>query len=117
MSYIVRCGAVRYGVVRCGAVRCGAVRCGAVRCGAVRCGARYVPGATLGAMAVAIDSVFGVLPASGRRYCWCGCRSRRSTMGDIASAESGVGGVANSEDEMAEESIAAISRDGGGIGV
>ena len=38
-------------------------------------------------------------------------------MGDIASAESGVGGVANSEDDMAEESIADISRDGGGIGV
>ena len=38
-------------------------------------------------------------------------------MGDIASADSGVGGVANSEDDMAEESIPAISRDGGGIGV
>ena len=38
-------------------------------------------------------------------------------MGDIASADSGVGGVANSEDEMTEESIAAISRYGGGIGV
>ena len=38
-------------------------------------------------------------------------------MGDVASAESGVGGVANSEDEMAEEAIAAISRDGSGIGV
>ena len=38
-------------------------------------------------------------------------------MGEIASADSGVGGVANSEDEMAEEAIAAISRDGGGIGV
>ena len=38
-------------------------------------------------------------------------------MGDVASAESGVGGVANSEDEMAEEAIAAISRDGNGIGV
>ena len=38
-------------------------------------------------------------------------------MGNIASAESGVGGVATSEDEMAEEAIAAISRDGGGIGV
>ena len=38
-------------------------------------------------------------------------------MGDVASAESGIGGVANSEDEMAEEAIAAISRDGSGIGV
>ena len=38
-------------------------------------------------------------------------------MGDVASAESGVGGVANSEDEMAKEAIAAINRDGGGIGV
>ena len=38
-------------------------------------------------------------------------------MGNVASAESGVGGVANSEDEMAEEAIAAISRDGSGIGV
>ena len=38
-------------------------------------------------------------------------------MGDVASAESGVGGVANSEDEMAEEAIAAIGRDGSGIGV
>ena len=38
-------------------------------------------------------------------------------MGDIASAESGVGGVANSEDEMSEEAIAAIIRDGGDIGV
>ena len=38
-------------------------------------------------------------------------------MGDVVSAESGVGGVANSEDEMAEEVITAISRDGGGIGV
>ena len=38
-------------------------------------------------------------------------------MGDVASAESGVGGVANSEDKMAEEAIAAISRDGGDIGV
>ena len=38
-------------------------------------------------------------------------------MGEIASAESGVEGVANSEDEMAEEAITATSRDGGGIGV
>ena len=38
-------------------------------------------------------------------------------MGDVASAESGVGGVSNSEDDMAEEAIAAISRDGGIIGV
>ena len=38
-------------------------------------------------------------------------------MGNVASAESSVGGVANSEDEMAEEAIAAISRDGRGIGV
>ena len=38
-------------------------------------------------------------------------------MGDVASAESGIGGVANSEDEMAKEAIAAISRDGGGSGV
>ena len=38
-------------------------------------------------------------------------------MGNVASAESGVGGVANSEDEMAEDAIVAISRDGGGIGV
>ena len=38
-------------------------------------------------------------------------------MGNVASAESGAGGVANSEDEMAEEDIAAISRDGSGIGV
>ena len=38
-------------------------------------------------------------------------------MGDVVSAESGVGGVANSEDEMAEEAIVAISRDRGGIGV
>ena len=38
-------------------------------------------------------------------------------MGDISSAESGVGSVANSDVEMAEEAIAAISRDGGGIGV
>ena len=38
-------------------------------------------------------------------------------MGDVASAESGLGSVANSEDKMAEEAIAAISRDGGGIGV
>ena len=38
-------------------------------------------------------------------------------MGDVSSAESGVGGVANSEDEMAKESIAAISRYGSGIGV
>ena len=38
-------------------------------------------------------------------------------MGDVAGAESGVGGVANSEDKMAKEAIAAISRDGGGIGV
>ena len=38
-------------------------------------------------------------------------------MGDVASADSGVGGVAKSEDEMAEEAIAAISRDGSGIGV
>ena len=38
-------------------------------------------------------------------------------MGDVASAESGVGGVAKSENEMAEEAIAAISRDGSGIGV
>ena len=38
-------------------------------------------------------------------------------MGDVVSAESGVGGVANSEDEMAEEAISAISRDGSGIGV
>ena len=38
-------------------------------------------------------------------------------MGDVTSAESRVGGVANSEDEMAKEAIAAISRDGGGIGV
>ena len=38
-------------------------------------------------------------------------------MGNIASAESGVGSVTNSEDEMDEEAIAAISRDGFGIGV
>ena len=38
-------------------------------------------------------------------------------MDDVASAERGVGGVANSEDEMAKEAIAAISRDGSGIGV
>ena len=38
-------------------------------------------------------------------------------MGHVASAESGVGGVSNSEDEIAEEAIAAISRYGGGIGV
>ena len=38
-------------------------------------------------------------------------------MGDAASDESGVVGVANSEDEMAKEAIAAISRDGSGIGV
>ena len=38
-------------------------------------------------------------------------------MSDIASAESGVGRVANSEDDMAEEAITTISRDGGGIGV
>ena len=62
---------------------------------------RYVPGATLGAMAAATDTVVVALLASGRRYCRCGCRSRRSRMGDIVSAESGVGGVANSEDEMA----------------
>ena len=52
----------------------GAVRCSAVRCGAVRIcvAARYVPGATLGAMAEATDTVFGVLSESGRRYCRCG---------------------------------------------
>ena len=38
-------------------------------------------------------------------------------MGDVASAKSGVGGVANSEGKMAEEAIAAIIRDVGGIGV
>ena len=38
-------------------------------------------------------------------------------MSNVASAESGVGGVANSEDEMAEEVITAIIRYGGGIGV
>ena len=38
-------------------------------------------------------------------------------MDDVASTESGVGGVANSEDEMDEEAIATISRDGFGIGV
>ena len=38
-------------------------------------------------------------------------------MGDIANDESGVGGVANIEDEMSEEAIAVISSDGGGIGV
>ena len=74
----------------------------------MRCVAsRYVPGATLGAIAATRDTVFGVLSESGRRYCRCGCRSRRIRMGNIASAESGVGGVAASEDEMAEEAIAA----------
>ena len=38
-------------------------------------------------------------------------------MGDVAIAKSGVGGVANSEGKMAEEAIAAIIRDVGGIGV
>ena len=38
-------------------------------------------------------------------------------MGDVSSAESGVGSVANSEDKMAEEAIAAIGRYGNSIGV